>query len=291
MWCPVCKNEYREGFTHCPDCDVDLVESLDDSPTPIIFGEEETIRSMEEFLLQQGLEGVSVRFDEKDKVHELFVRSADMPAAKELLTGFISELEEQMRRDAGQEDLAGDEQGDEMSGGEQYAEEDLPLRPRTYESSRQKAEEYRSSGGALMIVGAIGVVAVILLYLGVIPIPLAGSSKVMICGVMGAMFLVFLCLGIAAFRSQKGLLDAAEKEEELIGQINDYLKENLSKAQIEERAAVQQEEEFSEEQAYFPRMEVILTGIKNTFPGTDELLLEKLADDWYNSVYTKENED
>lgn len=27
-WCPVCKNEYIEGKTHCPDCDVDLVEEL-----------------------------------------------------------------------------------------------------------------------------------------------------------------------------------------------------------------------------------------------------------------------
>src|SRR4029077_17181988 len=28
MFCPTCKAEYREGFTHCADCDVDLVESL-----------------------------------------------------------------------------------------------------------------------------------------------------------------------------------------------------------------------------------------------------------------------
>ncbi len=27
-WCPNCKNEYVEGITHCPDCDVDLVEEL-----------------------------------------------------------------------------------------------------------------------------------------------------------------------------------------------------------------------------------------------------------------------
>ena len=27
-WCPKCKNEYREGITHCPDCDIDLVEEL-----------------------------------------------------------------------------------------------------------------------------------------------------------------------------------------------------------------------------------------------------------------------
>ena len=28
MFCPQCKAEYRSGFTHCSDCDVDLVEQL-----------------------------------------------------------------------------------------------------------------------------------------------------------------------------------------------------------------------------------------------------------------------
>jgi hypothetical protein len=28
MYCPVCKAEYRPGFTHCSDCDVDLVTQL-----------------------------------------------------------------------------------------------------------------------------------------------------------------------------------------------------------------------------------------------------------------------
>jgi hypothetical protein len=28
MFCPHCKAEYRSGFTHCPDCDVDLVENF-----------------------------------------------------------------------------------------------------------------------------------------------------------------------------------------------------------------------------------------------------------------------
>jgi hypothetical protein len=31
MFCPVCKLEYRPGFTKCSDCEVDLVESLDAS--------------------------------------------------------------------------------------------------------------------------------------------------------------------------------------------------------------------------------------------------------------------
>jgi hypothetical protein len=32
MYCPECGGEYREGFTHCADCDVDLVEALPVSP-------------------------------------------------------------------------------------------------------------------------------------------------------------------------------------------------------------------------------------------------------------------
>ncbi len=28
MFCPQCKTEYREGITHCPECDVDLISSL-----------------------------------------------------------------------------------------------------------------------------------------------------------------------------------------------------------------------------------------------------------------------
>ena len=29
-FCPKCKNEYREGFTHCAECKFELVDSLED---------------------------------------------------------------------------------------------------------------------------------------------------------------------------------------------------------------------------------------------------------------------
>ena len=35
MYCPSCLAEYRPGFTHCPDCDVDLVTELPSGDEPV----------------------------------------------------------------------------------------------------------------------------------------------------------------------------------------------------------------------------------------------------------------
>jgi hypothetical protein len=34
MFCPECKSEYQVGYTRCNDCDVDLVDYLEEEPQP-----------------------------------------------------------------------------------------------------------------------------------------------------------------------------------------------------------------------------------------------------------------
>lgn len=48
-WCPICKNEYIAGKTHCPDCDVDLVDELieDSEPeAPVLIPDEDDLSDL-----------------------------------------------------------------------------------------------------------------------------------------------------------------------------------------------------------------------------------------------------
>lgn len=59
-WCPVCKNEYVEGKTHCPDCDADLVDELSE-PSGLPEEEEEVYIPTEEEWEELAAERVAAR--------------------------------------------------------------------------------------------------------------------------------------------------------------------------------------------------------------------------------------
>jgi hypothetical protein len=75
MFCPVCRDEYRPGFTHCASCDATLVASLDApgarAPAPVLAdaAPEETLAAFCGFL----------SLDEARQAREK-VRGAKLPA-------------------------------------------------------------------------------------------------------------------------------------------------------------------------------------------------------------------
>ncbi|MCR5418107.1 MAG: hypothetical protein K6E84_04255 [Lachnospiraceae bacterium] len=283
MWCPKCKNEYREGFTHCPDCDVDLVESLEDLPVRVTFGDPEAIEEMIAFLRSNGVQSAQSSFDQEEQVSELSVDPSELDETRKILRVFLEEKAKEELEAASQEDDE-TEEGDAPEVIIEEPEEEAYERPRTYESMQSKAGEYKASAGALILVGVVGVAAVVMLYLDKLPIRLSGGSKALICIVMGFLFALFLMLGFASVSTYKKLLASASTEEELIESIKAYMAENLTKDQVE-AALPENGEEMDEEQAYFPRMEFIKETLTKEFSDTDQLLIDKLADDWYTEIY------
>ncbi|MGH9713997.1 MAG: hypothetical protein ACRD5M_11940 [Candidatus Acidiferrales bacterium] len=102
MFCPVCKSEYREGFTRCSDCGVDLVPSIPAPAPPNDLalawrGGDPSLFSAALAALQDA--GIA-HYEIADHIqlvfelaiprprYEILVREADLPKALDLLAPF-----------------------------------------------------------------------------------------------------------------------------------------------------------------------------------------------------------
>jgi hypothetical protein len=109
MYCPSCKAEYRQGFTHCSDCDVDLVETLDALPKtsenvePVALLWTGTDSQMQGAIGDE-LDDANIAFHRQfrdvgplpglpEAVYAIFVHPRDLDAAKTVLDDIHRRLE------------------------------------------------------------------------------------------------------------------------------------------------------------------------------------------------------
>lgn len=71
LWCPKCKNEYKEGITVCADCGCDLVDSLEEQDAPFTLGQKKKLSEMITFFKANNMEGAYKHFDDKEQTFEL----------------------------------------------------------------------------------------------------------------------------------------------------------------------------------------------------------------------------
>ena len=221
-WCPVCRNEYREGIKLCAECQVELVDHLED--------EEEQ----------------SANFEEQEKM----ARLQAMIAAKQ---------------DEGE------------------LTEEQPPTYRTYQHSAERAEDNRSSAYTLFLAGILGFACDILVFTGIIPVfPINGTTRYFVCGVMGALFILFIVFGVVSMRDSKILLVQAQSENSLLSELTKWCGENLSAEQIDSGLF---EEEMSDEQKYFRRTDRMKEIINDKFMNLDQGLLEHFVDEYYQGLF------
>ena len=97
-WCPVCKNEYREGYTHCNDCDVDLVDSLEEGPKALISGAEYDMNQMAELLQSKDVD-CFVRPGQRKDEFELYVTEEHAERATAYLQSYVQAMMQQQEKD------------------------------------------------------------------------------------------------------------------------------------------------------------------------------------------------
>ncbi len=230
-WCPVCKNEYREGIERCAECKVALVEELEETD-------------------DNGGKAARLQQEKLARLHALYAA-------------------EQLQQEAESEDPAN---------------ECSSYHP--YQNSAAKAEDNKSSAYILLFVGIVGFVFVFLVFMRIIPIYQSESTtRYLVCGVMGAMFVLFIVFGIVSMRNSRILLVKAKSEDSLLSELTKWCENNLSAGMID---AGLKEADAGEEQKYFIRTDRMRTIISDKFMNLDEAFLEHFVDEYYQRLFEDE---
>lgn len=272
-WCPKCKSEYVEGTKECVHCNVELVERLDEKKS-ITFGDSEEMERLKAFLEYNAMKNIEVAFNSEDNTYELRVEKEDEKQAKKLTAIFL-------REEAEKEEISSDTQKNDtqnMAGGT------------VYQDNAARAEDNKSSAFTLLLVGGVGIVVIALCITDVISLNLSETSKYMVYGVMGALFILFLVMGVVSMRSSKIFAQKAQTDDNLTEEITKWCLTDLNKEIIDQMILEEDgEEETSEEMKYFKRTEKMRNLINEKFLNLDEAYLEHILDDIYSEIFEKED--
>lgn len=246
-WCPKSKNEYVEGIKVCADCGTELVDSLEEN------NEEDNHREDIQLFLKKYTDEIV---------------AAEKIIEDENLTDDEKSAIERFVVDENPED----------------AEAENAVWRRAYQNSAQKAEDNKSSAYTLLFLGVIGLAVCILILSGVIPMyQNSVTTKYLVCGVMSALFILFIVFGFVSMKSFKVLTLKAKSEDSLLEEITKWCEENLTVEKID--AGLFDNEEIPEEQKYFARTDKMKKIIQDKFMNLEEAFLDNFIDDYYQNLF------
>ena len=173
---------------------------------------------------------------------------------------------------------------------------------RRYLENGIRARENRSSAWALLIVGGAGMLCAILGIVGILPIGL--GNPYLFYGVMMAVALLFLVMGVLSMKSARIFSERAKVEGTLLETVEKWCMENLTAESVDAAlwaegldadtvsdvegpdAMPQEEQSGRKETLYFQRAEYLKEQINSQFMNLDQRLLERFIDeDLYGKIF------
>ncbi len=154
-----------------------------------------------------------------------------------------------------------------------------------YQDSAQLSKENKSSAYILLILGILGVIVLVLIFLDVIPLYSGMTSKIITSIVMGTLFVVFIIMGIASMKNAKKLEEMAATESNLSKEILNFCEQNLSSESIDNDLKDEEWDSLEDEIKYFKRIEHIRELITKQFMNLEEEYVDFMCDEIYNKFY------
>ncbi len=145
----------------------------------------------------------------------------------------------------------------------------------------EKAKDLRSSGYALTICGGAGLIVMILIFSGVIPLSLEGVFGLVTKVVMSFLFVLFLLAGIHSFRRSKSVSQDAVRETEKKKEIKKWFRESFDAKAIDELI----DTELEDNDLFFERTDLIKDKICERFMDIEDALMSELTEELYSELF------
>lgn len=285
MWCPKCRDEFVEGITVCPDCEVDLVDELpeevdENKPFILCHVTDEQIGSKFIMYLEYcglqtaGLMAVQEGDEEYEDGFYVVIAPFEQQSAEKAFEGFdsveefsqmdLTELMPELEKDLA--DLQDEEANKMLS--------DLRTESSTvYVKKKDKYTDLKFSGISFIVFAALGAVLLGANYLEYINIFNTFSSFI-----MAIVFVVFLGVGIASLLRANKMKGMVSQEEKASDDLLIWIEENITDEWMDTLV----DKEQSDENNYFKVHGAMCQRVADEFPLFNSNYIDQLMDDRYN---------
>lgn len=279
-FCPICQKNFDDNKTNCITCGQALLNgSYLENEVIFDFPSEELILKLFNYLCESGFSSVQYYHNTKTDLYHI---TASSDESNKIIQKILLSLDD---KDANL-NLKQSERETVAEYLTELAENILPDEgAKTYVNAKDRYENMMSSASSLIIVGVIGFVFVMLVYLKLINLQMNALFYILSL----LMFSVFIGIGIISLLKANKIKKTISTEENLSEEIKNYLLTEY-KPEDSENSSSEDSERLTEEEKYFSRTEHMKKNILKHFEHADELLIDGMIEEVYNDLFPSDTE-
>lgn len=297
MWCPNCKNEFRPGITICPDCNCDLVEELAEEKfieiikLPDCEMKDKIVKYLEHLNIEVKVEESAPTEEELVTIAESLVPAdsdiseIDLSQLKvTMFTIFVSKESRKVAVKEIQTILSVEAQKRVQDNPEAVEEAENLLKEvrepaREFVKSKDRASDYKSSGVTFIVISILIIGFVVLNFLKIVPyFDIFGQIVFFALGIVG------IVAGILSIIKSNKIAQNIGKEDEQENEIKEFLKANISKAQLDRIC----DRDEAPELAWLKLFDYVKEVLMKQYPGLNENHAEDLCEEFLSSIYKED---
>ena len=278
--CPKCKNEYRDNFTHCADCDCELVtvgEETNDQKL-LIQAPHPIVKKVQEYLEYCKFTSLFANDSDEQGIMCLYCSAKEYKEAYKQMNVYLVE-EQKKAHEARMASMTEEEKAALEAEREEAIKQTPPSN--IYQNYAAKAEENKSSAISFWVIGVLGAVLVALSWFGMLPFSIGGQGNWFSHGVMFAFFIMFIIIGFVSAKNAGKYKELVNKEADSKSELEKFMEEQFTKELL---SRIQAE---TEEEAYFRRMTYMRKNVVEQFPDLANRgsFVESLLDKYYDEIF------